>query len=346
MPRRRQREPYRHVSGFERGRMVGLREAGLSYRAIAVRTGHAATTVMRVWKQWTDEGRTQRRAGSGPRNRTTARDDRHLVRMAITDRTASSTVLARHWNTATGRNMSPSTVRRRLLQAGLVARMPLRRLPLSRHHKLLRLQWARDHRHWGAEWRNVVFSDESRFNVSYNDGRIRVRRYRGERNAEGCIVERHSGQTPGVMVWGAISYNTRSPLLRIEGTLNSNRYLTEVVEPVVLPLLQTSPQATFQQDNARPHVARIVQAFFEERQVPLLPWPARSPDMSPIEHVWDMVGRHLVRHGPPVTGVTDLWARLQTAWREIPQDRIQNLFDSMPRRIAALIAAHGGHTTY
>ena len=219
---------------------------------------------MRVWKQWTDEGRTQRRAGSGPRNRTTARDDRHLVRMARTDRTASSTVLARRWSTATGVNTSASTVRRRLLQGGLVARMSLRPLPLSRNHKRLRLQWAREHRQWGAEWRNVVFSDESRFNVSYSDGRIRVRRYRGERNLEGCIVERHSGQTPGVMVWGAICYNNRSRLIRIEGTLNSNRYLAQVVEPEVLPLLQASSQATFQQDNARPHVARNVQAFFEE----------------------------------------------------------------------------------
>ena len=89
MPRRRERAQYQQVSAFERGRMVGLREAGLSYRDIVARTGHAAMTVMRVWRE---EGRTQRRAGTGPRNVTTSRDDRHLVRMAVTDRTASSTV--------------------------------------------------------------------------------------------------------------------------------------------------------------------------------------------------------------------------------------------------------------
>ena len=57
--------------------MVGLRKAGLSYRDIAART------VMRVWNQWREEGHTQRPAGTGPRNVTTARDDRHLVRMAV-----------------------------------------------------------------------------------------------------------------------------------------------------------------------------------------------------------------------------------------------------------------------
>ena len=75
---------YQQVSTFERDRMVGLREAGVSNRDIAARTGHAAKTVVRVWNQWREEGRTQRRAGTGPRNVTTARDDRHLVLMAVT----------------------------------------------------------------------------------------------------------------------------------------------------------------------------------------------------------------------------------------------------------------------
>ena len=85
--------------------------------------------------------------------------------MAVTDHTASSTVLSRRWSTATRLDLSASKVRRRLLRAGLVARMQLRRLPLSRDHQRVRLQWARGRRHWRAEWRNVVFSDESSFNM-------------------------------------------------------------------------------------------------------------------------------------------------------------------------------------
>ena len=100
MTRRREWAQYQQVSAFERGRIVCRREAGLSYRDIAARTGHAAMTVMRVRNQWREEGRTQRRAGTAPRNVTTARDDRRLVRMAVTDRTASSTELSRCWSTA------------------------------------------------------------------------------------------------------------------------------------------------------------------------------------------------------------------------------------------------------
>ena len=157
--------------------------------------------------------RTQRRASTGPSNVTTARDDRHLVRMDVTDRTASSTVLSRCWSTTTCLDLDASTVRRRLLRAGLVARMPLRRLPLPRDHQWLRMQWARERRHWRAEWRDVVFSDDSRCNMSNNDGRIRVLRYTGERNLRACILQRHRGPTPSVMVWGAIGYSMRSRLL-------------------------------------------------------------------------------------------------------------------------------------
>ena len=70
---------------------------------------------------------------------------------------------------------------------------------------------------------------------------IRVRCYAGERNLRACILQRHREPTPSVMVWGAIGYNMRSRLLRIEGNLNINRYIRAVLQPEVLPLLQATP---------------------------------------------------------------------------------------------------------
>ncbi|GFS98597.1 transposable element Tcb1 transposase [Trichonephila clavipes] len=94
-----------------------------------------------------------------------------------------------------------------------------------------------------------------------------------------------------IIVWGVIGYHSRTPLVRIFGTLNSQRYISEVLEPVVLPYLQGLTTAIFQQDNARPHVPRIVQRLFVNHQIELLPWPARSPDLSPIENLWSMVAQ-------------------------------------------------------
>ncbi|GFW13020.1 transposable element Tc1 transposase [Trichonephila clavipes] len=124
MPRRRKGAKFEQISEFERGRIVGLREAGLSYRAVAARVQRNSSTIMRVSKQWTDEGRTARKSGSGPRNVTSARDDRRLVRMAQTDHTASSRQLTAQWSTATGVSLCASSIRRRLLQRGLRSRIP------------------------------------------------------------------------------------------------------------------------------------------------------------------------------------------------------------------------------
>ena len=87
--------------------------------------------------------------------------------------------------------------------------------------------------------------------MPYNDGRIRVRRYDGEHNLTAWILQRHRGPTPSVMVWSAIGYNMLSRFLRIEGNLNSNHYISEVLHPEVLPLLQATSHAIFHQDNAR-----------------------------------------------------------------------------------------------
>ncbi|GFU72947.1 transposable element Tc1 transposase [Trichonephila clavipes] len=229
MPRRRKRAKFEQISEFERGRIVGLREAGLSYRAVAARVQRNSSTIMRVSKQWTDEGRTARKSVSGPRNVTSARDDRRLVRMAQTDRTASSRQLAAQWSTATRVSLCASSIRRRLLQRGLRARIPLYWITLTQNHRHLRLPWANVLRSWRADWQQVVFSDKSHFYLCHHDGRIRVRRYAGERHIPECIIEHHSGRTPRVMVWGAIAYHGRSQLLRIVGNLNSTRYINEVL---------------------------------------------------------------------------------------------------------------------
>ncbi|GFW73900.1 transposable element Tcb1 transposase [Trichonephila clavipes] len=124
------------------------------------------------------------------------------------------------------------------------------------------------------------------------------------------------------------------------------RYISEVLEPVVLPYLLGLATAIFQQDNARPHVARIFQRFFINHQIELLPWPARSPDLSPIGNMWSMVAQRLTQITPPFATSDQLWQRLNAAWSAVPQEHIQSLFESMPRRVAAVISSNDGYSGY
>ncbi|UYV66798.1 Transposase [Cordylochernes scorpioides] len=127
------------------------------------------------------------------------------------------------------------------------------------------------------------------------------------------------------------------------GTMTAQRYVDDVLRPVTLPYLQGVPNALYQQDNARPHTARISQQALQDVQ--MLPWPPYSPDLSPIEHVWDIIGRRL--HALPQPRSEDeLWQMVEREWRAIPQDAIRTLIDSLPRRVAACIAVRGGPTCY
>ncbi|GFT37143.1 transposable element Tcb1 transposase [Trichonephila clavipes] len=152
-------------------------------------------------------------------------------------------------------------------------------------------QWCDEKRMWAAEWNEIVFTDESRICLQHHDGRIRVWRHRGERILNSFLMHRHTDPAPSIMVWCGIGYHSRTSLVRISGTLNSQRYISEMLEPVVFPYFQGLTTAIFQQDNARPYVARIVQRFFVNHQIELLPWPACSPDLSPIENMWSMIAQ-------------------------------------------------------
>ncbi|GFV36750.1 transposable element Tcb2 transposase [Trichonephila clavipes] len=100
------------------------------------------------------------------------------------------------------------------------------------------------------------------------------------------------------------------------------------------------PGAIFKKDNALPHTARVAQDFLRHFQI--LPWPARSPDLSTVEHVWDQLKRHM----PSCHSVHDLELAVQDLWAHLPQDNIRCLINSMPDRVAACIAAGGGPTRY
>lgn len=346
MPRARRQANFHQLSEFDRGRIVGLREAGLSFREIATRTNRSLNTVVRCCQAWFQEGRTRRARGTGRRSRTTDREDRRLRILALRDRFTSTRAIADQWFAEHGRPIGMRTVYRRIRSFGMLSCRPHLVLPLTPEHRRNRLQWCRERLQWNQEWNTVVFSDESRFCLGMHDGRARVRRRRGERRNPQFSVERHVHRTVGVMVWGAIAYGSRSPLVFIRGNMTAQRYIQDVVETHVLPYLRTLGNPLFQQDNARPHVARVTLDYFGHNQIDLLPWPPRSPDLSPIEHVWDIMGRRLQNLPNPPQTLAALCHEVQVAWDEIPQEEIDHLIRSMPRRVNECTAHRGGSTHY
>ncbi|GFW79595.1 transposable element Tcb1 transposase [Trichonephila clavipes] len=216
-------------------------------------------------------------------------------------------------------SLSTRTIRRRLQQSGLSARRPLFGLPMTQNHRRLRRKWCDERRMWAAEWNEVVFTDESRICLRHYDGQIRVWRHRGERMLNTC--------TATLVVHCVLCATSPRPA-------------------VVLPYLQSLATAICQQDNWQPHVTRIVQRFFVNHQIELLPSPALSPDLSPIENLWSRVAQRLTQITPPAATKDQLWQRVEAAWSAVPQEHIQSLFESMPRRMAVVISNKGDYSGY
>ena len=184
-------------------------------------------------------------------------------------------------------------------------------ISLTLRHRETRRQWARVHQGWTRrQWRNVLFPDESRFNVSFADSRVRTWRRRGERLNQDNVVERDRYGGGSVMVWAVIHHYGMTDLVIVPGNFTAQRYCDGFIEPVVVPYLQQHNVGIFQIDNACPHTARHTQNILRIHNVNVLQWPARSPDLSPIEHLWDHIGRQ-VRERHDVNNIRDLERVLQ-----------------------------------
>ena len=128
------------------------------------------------------------------------------------------------------------------------------------------------------------------------------------------------------MVWGPISYNLRSHLVFLQGKVNSARYIAQIVNRVLLSFIWQEGDVLFQQDNA----VVMQHALCDVQQ---LPWPARSPDLSPIEHMWDIMRREFTLFPEPATTIAELREWVQDAWHNLLQDGIRHLYDYLHARI-------------
>ncbi|PZC74838.1 hypothetical protein B5X24_HaOG207102 [Helicoverpa armigera] len=225
----------------------------------------------------------------------------------------------------------------------MVPHKPTNGPKLTRAHRTARLHFARSHLNCTQQdWSRVLFSDESKIVLHSNDGRKKVYRRKGERFAQCCFEERVAYGGGSRTVWGGISANGKTQLEVVTGprlpTLNAERYIRECLGPHVIFL--------FMHDNAGAHAACIVREYLRDVNITVMDWPARSPDMNPIEHMWDEEKRRVRARQPFAQTMQELKTAIEEEWEMIPQNFIERLIKPMSNVMRAVVDAHGGNTRY
>ncbi|CAK9802846.1 Transposable element Tc1 transposase [Anthophora quadrimaculata] len=336
----------KHVTVIQRLEILRLRNEKLTLDEISKRLKisinavHQALKHIKVNKSVSDKIRSAR-----PR-KTTPRLDRTIHRLSEADRFRTAVDIHREISTGMGTQISVHTVRRRLIAFGLRGRVARKKPFISKKNHKARLTFAKEHLLWTrVQWAKVIFTDESKFNCFGSDGRCYVRRRVGEEFDTKCLKSTVKGRGGSVMVWAGMTINGPGPICRINGIMDQHLYV-DILDKYLIPFTQENmPEHwIFQADNDPKHTSQKAKRFLEEHNVNVMRWPSQSPDLNPIEHLWNDVDKEIQLKKP--SNLNNLYKIIENAWNNISIDRCIRLIDSMPRRCAEVIKKKGGPTKY
>jgi transposase len=189
----------------------------------------------------------------------------------------------------------------------------------------------------------VIFSDEKKFRFDGPDG---WRYYWLElgKEEEKEYFSKDYGTYKGVMVWIGISSEGMIHIERMEGKIDSETY-TEMILNKALPKIHQYHGTDFilQQDNASMHVSAATTEAFAEAEIEMLPLPALSPDLNPVENVWALLVRRIYAEGRGYESEGTLWAAIEEEARKLTKEDIAPFIDSMPRRYLTVIEKRGSY---
>jgi hypothetical protein len=230
---------------------------------------------------------------------------------------------------ANGVKVSPMTIQRYLKDHGYSKSIPRATPMLTAKHKEKRVEWATNH--LNRDWSKTLFSDETAFQLFRNTV---SRWHRGEKPVR-CIPKDRTK----IMAWGGFCTKGKTSLFCFSEIMDARLYVDIVRRhiPEISQMLGDDWQ--FQQDNDPKHTSRIAKSFLSDNVPKLMDWPSNSPDLNPIENLWNIVKTNVEKRLPKNRG--DLGQFMKEEWERIPDTVLINLINSMQTRCELVIERNG-----
>ena len=320
--------------------IISLHNENKSLFEISATLNIPKTSCFNVIQNFKSRGHLANEKSPGRPRKLTEKEEKKLITLSINHPKKSSTELLQHLKPEN--TCSTSLVRKTLLNYGLHARVAFRKPLLTQSHRHFRKKFASEFVLKPTTfWKNVIFSDETIIELSPNR-RILVRRplKSGIEEKYLCKTKKFGGKK--LMLWGFISSDGRKGLAKVSGNMNAVSYV-QILQENLLPNMYLGE--IFQQDNAPVHTATLTKTWMLENAVESLEnWPAQSPDLNIIEHVWSFLKKKVSKMNPKT--VDELWHTCEEEFRKIPQDFIETLYESIPRRLNEVLRRNGKNTKY
>lgn len=317
------------MDAHQQGRVLSLHQVGYSANKIEKIVGVSRKAIKNYL---CDPIKYNKKKVRGICKKVTEREERMLVRMACTGKNS-----AKQLKDVTNVSITPRQISNVLNNSGILSFSKcLKSQLLTKKHMDERKMWASEKIHWGMdEWRKCVFSDEKKFNLDGPDGWDKY--WHDKRKPKAVKMKRQSGGG-SVMVWGAFSVFGLSQLAVLDESINSGVYVDTLSE-FLLPFidLHYGRECIFQQDNAPAHSSLVTKEFFREQNIDVMNWPARSPDLNPIENLWSILSRSVYENRRQFGSKKELKLQILESWSKIDQNIIDSLINSMVKRCHAVI---------